>query len=365
MSGVASKKCDLSALLSTLYGESDERFEVLAQAAGLDPKRDFRSRDLRALYFAAADLAGFDFTDSDLRGTALRLAARIDDKTIIAGALLDRTDADWYDARVRETPAIDTALVDDLRLAMDRQQFALVFQPKVALRGGTVTGAEALLRWQHHERGVIMPVQFVPLLEELDLIERVTLWMIETAIEQQRVLVRRGFDLTIAVNISPTLIERADFIDDCQRLVSGQAAALRFEINETAFIMDLEIIIRHIEQLATMGISIALDDYGTGYSSLNLLRRLPAQELKIDQSFVHRLGNDNADPLVVRSTIDLAHALGWEVTAEGVETASQLSLLTVMGCDAAQGYLIARPMGIEQLAHFLEAGAEIVSHRVV
>jgi len=337
MSGATPVTDDLMVRLAALYDEPDQRFEILAQAAGLDPGRDFRSRDLRALHFTSANVAGFDFTDSDLRGTALRFAAQIGDSTIIAGALLDRSDADWYDAHVRATPPLDTALVDDLRLALDREQFALVFQPKVALAGGVVTGAEGLLQWQHHEQGVVSPYRFVPLLEDLDLIERVTLWMIETAIEQQRKLVRLGFDLTIALNISPTLMERADFIADCRRLVTGQASALRFEINESALVADPEILIRHIEQLATMGITIALDDYGTGYSSLAVLKRLPAQELKIDRSFVHLLGDDHADPLVVRSTIDLAHALGWEVTAEGVETASQLNLLTVMGCDAAQG----------------------------
>lgn len=345
--------------LAGLYGELDARFHNLVRAAALDPRRDFRFRDLRALQFQDADLTGFDFTDSDLRGTGLRFAARVVNSTILSGAMLDQEDANWHDQRLRDVPIADAELAEDLRLAVTRGQLDLVFQPKVSLNSKSVTGAEALLRWHHPAHGIISPARFIPMLEELGHIEEVTYWTIETAVEQQRLLVRAGIDLTITINISTMLLERPGFITDCGRLVRGQRAALRFEITESVFFMESDALIRHLDQLASMGISISIDNYGTGFSSLALLKRIPASELKIDRSLINNLTADNSDPLVVRSTIDLAHAFGWEVTAEGVETSAQLALLTALGCDAAQGFLIGRPMTIHDLANFVTTGVDV------
>lgn len=343
---------NLADRLSNLYAQTDARFDVLARSARLDPQNDFRFRDLRALRFSEADLRGFDFSGSDLAGTGLRLARHIDSTTALAGALLDEADAAWHGQRFQQAAEDIQTLTVDLRRALDRRQFLLVYQPKMTLRGNTIIGAEALLRWDHPDRGLVLPATFVPLLEEAGLIEAVTYWTIETAIEHQRLLAGRGVDLMISLNISAQLITTREFVRNCARLIEGQTAKLRFEVSETDFILDMEATLPRVRELAELGISLAIDDYGVGLSSLAFLKQIPAQELKIDKSFINRITNETSDPLIVRSTIDLAHALDMTITADGVETAAQLSLLTVMGCDAAQGFLISRPLAIKDFEIF-------------
>lgn len=350
---------DLERRLGDLYAEQDGRFDALARAAGLDPARDFRARDLRALSFAEADLRGFDFSGSDLRGTGIHRAARVDASTVLGGTLVDRDDAAWLDRHAHPVDPDRGALAHDLSRAIDRQQFELVFQPKVALKDRAVTGVEALLRWRHPDRGLVAPAVFVPLLEERDLIEAVTYWTIEAAIERQRALRHRGLDIPVSLNISPMIMGRRDFIANCRRLVDGAGARLRFEVSETALVAEYDAVRDHIRDLSAIGISVAIDDYGAGLSSLTLLKESGAKELKIDGSFARRLDDSQSDPLIVRSTVDLAHALDMEVTAEGVETSAQLQLLTVMGCDAAQGFVISRPLDLDMLIAWLKAGPTI------
>ncbi|MDJ0276312.1 EAL domain-containing protein [Sphingomonas sp. 2R-10] len=350
---------DLGRRLADLYAGEDTRFDALVRAACLAPDRDFRDRDLRALRFEDADLRGFDLSGSDLRGTGLRHARHVDRTTGLTGAILDDDDADWIVRRSQVDSRDRVELVRDLRQAIDRRQFELVFQPKVDLKSRKVTGAEALLRWQHPDRGHVAPATFVPLLEEEGLIEAVTYWTIEAAIERQRILRKRGFDLVVALNISPMMMGERDFIRNCAHVLGGERPRLCFEITETALIAEPETVPGYIRELEAMGIVVAIDDYGTGFSSLGLLKGSGARELKIDGSFIRQIGNDHSEPLIVRSTIDLAHALDMEVTAEGVETEAQLSLLTMMGCDAAQGFFISRPLTLDALIAHLEASAEV------
>lgn len=354
MTRSATNDPDLGGRLGDLYAERSERFDALARAARLDPARDFRARDLRALRFADADLRGFDFSDSDLRGAGVRLAGHLDASTRLDGALVDADDASWLGERGLEPDDDRDDLARDLRRAMDRRQFEFVFQPKIGLRTRAAVGVEALLRWRHPERGLISPAVFVPLLEELDLIETVTYWTIEAAIERQRTLRHRGFDLIVALNISPMMLGKRDLIVNCRHLVGSDRPGLRFEVSESALIAEYDTVREHVRDLEALGISVAIDDYGTGFSSLTLLKESGAKELKIDASFVRPLEQDQSEPLIVRSTIDMGHALGMEVTAEGVETSAQLRLLAVMGCDAAQGFAISRPLAFEALIAWLK-----------
>lgn len=355
---------DLARRLGDLYAERDDRFDALVRAAQLDPGRDFRARDLRELRLADADLRGFDFSGSDLRGTGVRLARHVDASTGLGGALLDEDDAVWLGQRRQDADVDRVALARDLRQAIDRRQFELVFQPKIGLKSQSVTGVEALLRWQHPDRGLIAPAIFVPLLEELDLIETVTFWTIEAAIERQRTLRRSGFDVVVSLNISPSMVGKREFIANCTRLLQGSQARLRFEISETTLIAEYDKVRDSFDDLAALGISIAIDDYGAGLSSLALLKESGASELKIDGSFIRRLDDDQSVPLIVRSTIDLAHALDMEATADGIETEAQLSLLTVMGCDAAQGFVISRPLTVDALIAWLTANPTVPVKRV-
>jgi diguanylate cyclase len=246
------------------------------------------------------------------------------------------------------------SLMRDLIGAIESGQVFLQYQPKVHLRRQQIVSVEALVRWQHPQRGLILPGDFIPLAEESGKIGALTLWTIRQAIVDQQALARGGHDIPVFVNISGQLLADPEFVDQVCTMVRGVSAKIGFEITETAVIRDPECAIRHLRMFAEIGVTLAIDDYGAGLSSLAYLKRLPASELKIDKMFVLELTSSNRDPLIVRSTIDLAHALDMEVTAEGVETPAAMALLSVMGCDMAQGFLISRPIAFGALRHFLD-----------
>jgi EAL domain-containing protein (putative c-di-GMP-specific phosphodiesterase class I)/GGDEF domain-containing protein len=253
------------------------------------------------------------------------------------------------------TPGFDRlSLTRDLGKAVKLGEMFLQYQPKVHLRQQSVSSAEALIRWHHPVRGLILPGDFIPAAEEARLIGPMTLWTIEQVIADQKVLAERGHELTIFVNISGQLLGDAAFVARACQIVQAADCKIGFEITETSVIRDPETAIAHLQVFAEMGIAIAIDDYGAGLSSLAYLKQLPANELKIDKMFVVQLTSSNRDPLIVRSTIDLAHALDMEVTAEGVETQAAMALLSVMGCDMVQGFLISRPVSIGALVQFLD-----------
>ncbi len=245
-------------------------------------------------------------------------------------------------------------LIRDLSRAAERDELFLQYQPKVHLRRQEIRSVEALVRWQHPTRGLILPGHFITVAEEARLIGPITLWTLERAIADQRTLAERGHDLMVFVNISGQLLADAAFVARACQMVQGAGNKIGLEITETSVIRDPQTAIAHLQVFADMGITIAIDDYGAGLSSLAYLKQLPARELKIDKMFVMQLTSSNRDPLIVRSTIDLAHALEMEVTAEGVETPAALALLSVMGCDMAQGFLISRPIGLAALTQFLD-----------
>ncbi|RYD51576.1 MAG: GGDEF domain-containing protein [Sphingomonadales bacterium] len=248
-------------------------------------------------------------------------------------------------------------LMRELPRAIANGEMFLQYQPKVHVRRQQIASAEALVRWQHPVRGLILPGDFISVAEQAGEISSLTLWTLRQVIEDQRRLAEAGHDLTLFLNISGMLLADANFVAEACDIVTSSKAKLGFEITETAVIRDPESAIRHLQTFADIGIQLAIDDYGAGLSSLAYLKQLPASELKIDKMFVLQLTSSNRDPLIVRSTIDLAHALDMEVTAEGVETPSALALLSVMGCDMVQGYLISRPIGLEAFRKFLDDDA--------
>ncbi len=246
------------------------------------------------------------------------------------------------------------ALKRDLGAAIADQSLFVHYQPKVHLRRGEIAGVEALLRWRHPVRGLISPADFIPIAEETRDIFALTLWTLRQVIEDQLALARLGHDHIVFVNISGVLLGDPRFVDAVQALVPPSGAQIGFEITETSVIRDPDSAIANLKLFADMGITVAIDDYGAGLSSLAYLKQLPARELKIDKLFITQLTSSHRDPLIVRSTIDLAHALDMEVVAEGVETATTLALLSVMGCDMAQGFLMSRPIGFDALVTFLQ-----------
>lgn len=276
-------------------------------------------------------------------------------------ALHDRANA--HEAVIDATAGPDEAatsrlgLLRDLHRAIDGDMLELHYQPKLRCRTDTVDSAEALLRWNHPELGAIRPDDFVAMAEETGIIRRLTAWTLERAVRDQRALAAAGHDLVIYVNISGLLLPDREFADEALALVASAPRAIGFEITETAVIDQPDQAIAHLIRFSAAGIRIAIDDYGSGLSSLAYLKQLPAHELKIDKLFISGLTKSHRDPLLVRSSIDLAHALEMEVTAEGVDDAMSLMLLRAMGCDLIQGYLVARPMALPALIGFLETAA--------
>ena len=258
----------------------------------------------------------------------------------------------------REPRSIDkVTLRRELAEAIERGEVFLQYQPKVHVRRQEVVAAEALVRWNHPRRGLVLPNDFIALAEESQLIGPLTIWTLKRVIADQATLAAGGHDLTIFINISGQLLSDHRFIADACRLIADNKTRIGFEVTETSVIRDPDSAIRNLQMIADQGVPIAIDDYGAGLSSLAYLKRLPATELKIDKMFVMELTSSNRDPLIVRSTIDLAHAMEMEVTAEGVETAAALALLTVMGCDIVQGFLLSRPLSLPAFQHYLDSGA--------
>ena len=254
-----------------------------------------------------------------------------------------------FDEAVYGDPAANLSLMSDLRRSIVNGELVIHHQPKYDLRQRAVTGVEALVRWRHPTRGMLPPDDFIGMAEETGHIRALTEWVLAQAIAEQEVLKRAGHCLTMSVNLSGRLLDDVAFADTALAMIEQAHGALCFEITETAVIEKPELALAMIERYAAAGVSISIDDYGAGLSSLAYLQRIRADELKIDKSFVLSMADSQRDALLVRSTIDLAHGLGLKVTAEGVETETVLALLAGMGCDVAQGYYLARPMALDKL----------------
>ncbi len=260
----------------------------------------------------------------------------------------------WFAATLDEQLAERTALLDELNHALDRDEFELFYQPRVAARTGVVRSAEALLRWRHPTRGLVPPARFIDLLEETGLIDRVGLWAIDTACRQLVAWRARGLVLdALAVNVSTRQLKSPTFVDQVAATLARHglpASSLELEITESIFMGDSSAAVAAVHALSQTGIRIALDDFGTGYSSLSYLQKLPIGILKVDRSFVTELGQRDSAMAVTRSIIALARALHLQVVAEGVETWQQTELLVELGCDELQGYLFAKPLARDDFA---------------
>jgi len=244
-----------------------------------------------------------------------------------------------------------------LRHAIAVGQLSVYYQPKADLRSGEIIGAEALVRWQHPEHGLISPSEFVPVAERSGLIGALGEFVLNEACSTTAQLRRNGMrGFTIAVNLSPVQFRVQDvnaLVDDALAATKLPADALELEVTETTLMQDVDDTLRSLRALQDQGVSIAVDDFGTGYSSMAYLKKLAAKTLKIDRSFVDGCAEQSEDQQIVRAIVDLAHNLGMHVVAEGIESVDQVSTLQRMRCDAAQGYLIAKPLAKGDLDDFL------------
>ena len=248
----------------------------------------------------------------------------------------------------------------DLRLALQRQEFYLNYQPIICLKTGKIGGFETLVRWHHPQKGFISPGKFIPIAEQTNLIVPLGMWILQQTCQQisiwQEQLASQGNVISISVNISAKQFEQEDFIEQLDQIIHKtgiDSKHLKLEITETLLMENAALAERAIEQLKARQIKLAIDDFGTGYSSLSYLDRFPVDTLKIDRSFVNRLDEKNQASTIVKATLNLAHNLGFDVVAEGVETQQQLEQLRDWGCEFAQGYFYAKPLDTDAALAFL------------
>ena len=293
-------------------------------------------------------------------------AARVDD-------LFKQADIAMYQAKRagRNTlrlfdPAMQSAITEraalelDLRKALVEREFLLYYQPQVDATG-RVIGAEALVRWRHPERGLIMPAEFITLAEETGLILQLGHWVMETAchVLASWALQPETAHLSLAVNVSARQFSLPDFVEQVLALVRASSVVpqrLKLELTESLLLENAEDIIAKMLALKGHGVSFSLDDFGTGYSSLTYLKRLPLDQLKIDRSFVRDVLIDPNDAAIARTVVALGQSLGLAVIAEGVESAEQRDFLAASGCLAYQGYLFSRPVPREEFEAFVRSG---------
>jgi EAL domain-containing protein (putative c-di-GMP-specific phosphodiesterase class I) len=253
------------------------------------------------------------------------------------------------------------AIVGELRGAIDGHQFELAYQPKVDIAGRQVRHVEALLRWTHPELGRIGPDEFIPLAERAGLVTLLTRWVLERACLDMAAWRSAGFEHGVAINLSAIDLADADLAQVILSAVRRHvvpASAIIVEVTESAVLADLDQAIATLEALRAEGIRVSVDDFGTGQSSLAQLKRLPADELKIDKSFVLQLAPGSDDERIVESIVRLGHALGLKIVAEGVETADGLGVLANLRCDVAQGYFFSRPLAVNALLPWLREHAD-------
>jgi diguanylate cyclase (GGDEF)-like protein/PAS domain S-box-containing protein len=263
-----------------------------------------------------------------------------------------------YSPEQDEHSAARLAMMGEMRQAIRGRELALHYQPKVDLRRGIVFGVEALVRWNHPERGHLSPDQFVPLAEQTDLMSSLARWVMEESLSQLEEWRASGLDLNVAVNLSAGNLHESSLPDDIADLLvkhSLPASCLMVEITESA-IMAAQAD-KTVRRLSEMGVGVSIDDFGTGYSSLSYLKTLPVDEIKIDRSFVRDMAIDSDDAAIVQPTIDLGHNLHIKVVAEGVEDDATCKMLRMLGCDYAQGYFISPPLPAKELREWLRTSS--------
>ncbi|MDX6209549.1 MAG: hypothetical protein QOE24_1940, partial [Frankiales bacterium] len=295
-----------------------------------------------------------------------------DDPGVLAADLIRDADAAMYQAKergkgrfqffdpeLRDRAMAKHQLEVDLRHALERGEFRLLYQPLFSLTDKTLIGVEALIRWEHPERGMLQPGDFIQVAEERGLITAIGAWVLDEACRQLAEWVRAGADrLTMAVNVTPQELNQSDFVLQVAQVLRKHEidpSLLCLEMAETALLAQGGEIDHVFSALSALGVRLALDDFGTGYSALTHLRQFSVDMLKIDRSFVERLGAGDRDRDIVGAVTAMAHALGMTIVGEGIESSGQLSDLQRLGCDEGQGYLLARPQTAEDMTALLAA----------
>jgi diguanylate cyclase (GGDEF)-like protein/PAS domain S-box-containing protein len=273
-----------------------------------------------------------------------------------------RNSYQFFDPAMTEQAHERLRLESSLRRGLERNEFVLHYQPQIDIHSGDLVGIEALLRWQHPERGLVPPMEFIPLLEDTGLITEVGNWAIDAACRQAAIWHASGLHRApVAVNLSAKQLQRQDIADFVRSVLKEtglepSTGPLELELTESLLMEDVHATTAKLRELRQLGVTLSIDDFGTGYSSLAYLKRFPIRTLKIDRAFVRDIAHDPDDAAIVTAVIAMAHNLKLSVIAEGVETEEQLAFLRRHGCDAMQGYLVSRPLPADSLTEFLGRG---------
>lgn len=297
---------------------------------------------------------------------------QFDDSQLSAEDYMRRLEMALNEARVRKlhhfrytrslglTATHNLEILGLLKHALDDDSLRLRFQPKYSLQDRSIVGVETLMHWTDPGRGIIPSGEFIPIAESSLLVTPLTLWVIERAVQEYKSLCSEGRQLSsIAVNVSAANLGHQAFVDGVKSIVSNYGLdkdVLELELTESAVVEDLGVAVQTLNRIAELGVKISVDDFGTGFSSLQYLDRLPVSSIKIDQSFIRNMLNNANNQAIVESTINLAHRLGLSVVAEGIETEAVEDALRSLGCDYGQGYFFSRPMSADKLREFLQAG---------
>ena len=297
---------------------------------------------------------GIALTPND--GNSHSMLIRNSDMAMYEAKIRGRNNFQFFSEDLERLSSHRLKIKNDLKQALENHEFHLVYQPKVSLLNGAISGVEALIRWQKDGQ-MISPMEFIPIAEDYGLIIAISEWVIDSACQQIRRWNDAGFrDIKVAVNLSPRHFERGTVLQDInvalkQHKISSHS--LEIEITETAIMKDVNVVIAALQSVKDQGIQVAIDDFGTGYSSLNYLKRLPINIVKIDKSFIDELICSKVDNAMVTSIIALAHMLGYKVVAEGVEQKETMLALKAMACDYLQGYYFSRPVSAAELGEML------------
>ena len=347
----------------TAYHVAATQFAFLSAP---EPERDAYLALLRSMLSNAQAASRVRFAMTTAIGVTPVILGETDPRDVLRTAYSAAQDARSSDNAVSlYAPAEDGVhlrkftLLNDFGAALDGpDQLRLVFQPRIDLASGECIGAEALLRWKHPSLGEVSPGEFIPIIEQTSLARPTTAWVLDAAMRQRRMWQTEGLDLQLSINVSAANLEESDFAERVQLYLLKhrlRPEAVELEVTESAVMENGGRAMAQLRELKSAGVALAIDDFGTGYSSLAYLQRLPTRVVKIDQSFVRNLAEDEREQALVRSMVTLSHDLGYRVVAEGVETAAAAAILADIGCEEAQGYYFAKPMEVTDFRQWLIA----------
>ena len=356
-----------------------DEFAIVASSAAEHVGADVMAARVLAALAEAIDVGGVRLR---MRGSVGVAEADVDENGVSLGvpALLRRAEVAMYLAKaehrgvrhysddLERSSLSRLALASELADALENKEFRLVYQPKIDARTKVVTGVEALVRWQHPTRGLLLPDVFIPLAEQTGMIRELTNWVLHRALSECAGWHRAGRMLPVAVNLSAATVHDPELMDAVTTAVSQSGLppqSIELEITESAVMFDPEGALRSLESLVRFGVRLSLDDFGTGNSSLSYLQRLPVTAVKIDKSFVEPLLRDETAEAIVRAVVNLAHSLGLSVIAEGVDSRPVLEQLTALGCDALQGFYVASPMSPDRLELWIATNSPRAARRPV